>query len=149
MKIIQVLRTPKYLAIAVASSLIMFALYAYSQVLGAVANLDLWISIMPWYNKLLFSAFTVLFGVSTAFQIYLWRQPKSCSISTKGKGISVNSAGTFAVFLVAQCPACASIGAFFLPLSAILLIANFGWAINLAGIAMIIFMINYLGGFKR
>ncbi|MFY9300142.1 MAG: hypothetical protein WAO91_03000 [Candidatus Nitrosotenuis sp.] len=149
MEIIYMLRQPKYLALAVLSSLGMLALYAYSQVLGAVGNLDLWISVMPWYNKMLLSTFVVLFGMATAYQVYAWRQPKSCNLSVKGGTVGANSAGTFGVFLVSQCPACSSIAALFLPFSATLLIATYGWLINLAGIAIVLFTINYLGGFKK
>lgn len=149
MKIIRVLKEPKYLALAILSSLGMLALYAYSQVLGAVANLDLWISVMPWYNKILLPVFVVLFGMATAYQVHTWRQPKSCSLSAREGAIGANSAGTFGIFLVSQCPACSSIAALFLPFSATLLIATYGWLINLAGIAMVLFMINYLGGFKK
>ena len=138
-----------YLALAVLSSLGMLALYAYSQVLGAVGNLDLWLSVMPWYNKILLSAFVVLFGMATAYQVYVWRQPKSCNLSVKGGTVGANSAGTFGVFLVSQCPACSSIAALFLPFSATLLIATYGWLINLAGITIVLFTINYLGGFKK
>lgn len=149
MKIFDVLRTPKYLIIAAASSAGMLALYAYSQVLGAVGNLDLWLAVMPWYNKVLLSVFLGLFGMATAYQVYLWRQPKACSVYAKSGGIGASSAGTFGVFLVAQCPACASIAALFLPVSVGLFLGNFGWLITLSGIAMIIFTINYLGGFKK
>lgn len=149
MRILEVVRKPRYLLIAVASSAVMLALYAYSQVLGNVANLDLWITVMPWYNKMLLSAFVVLFGIATAYQIYLWRQPRSCSIGVKSGGVGASSAGTFGVFLVAQCPACASIAALFLPVSVTLFIGNFGWLITLVGIGMVVFTINYLGGFKK
>lgn len=127
----------------------MAAVYAYTQVLGILSNLELWVTVMPWYNQILFVTFAALFGVTTAYQIYAWRQPKVCSISKTGSSMGANSGATFAVFLVSQCPACASIGAFFLPASTVLMIGNFGWAINLAGIAMMLFMINYLGGFRR
>jgi len=140
---------PKYLLIAVASSVLMTAVYAYSQVLGIVQNLDIWLGVMPWYNAVLFSVFAAVFGASMSYQVYVWRNPKGCSISAKRGGIGANSAGTFAVFMVAQCPACVSIGALFLPLSAVLFVANFGWLINIIGIAMLLFTINYLGGFRR
>lgn len=149
MKIFSILREPRYLAVAVVSSIGMLTLYVYSQVLGAVNNLDLWITVMPWYNKILLSVFVILFGMAAAYQVYVWRQPKSCSISAKGGTVGVNSAGTFGVFLVSQCPACSSIAALFLPFSATLLIATYGWLINLAGIVMILFTVNYLGGFKK
>lgn len=140
---------PKYFLIAVASIVVMTALYAYSQVLGIVQNLDIWLGVMPWYNAVLFSAFAIIFGVATAYQVYVWKQPRACSISARRGGIGANSAGTFAVFMVAQCPACVSIGTLFLPFSAILFISNFGWLINIIGIAMLLFTINYLGGFKK
>lgn len=149
MKIVGVIKTPEYLAIAIGSSISMLALYAYSQVLGNVNNLDLWVAVMPWYNKVLISIFVALFGMVTAYQIYMWRQPRSCSISMKGNAMGASSAGTFGVFLVAQCPACASIAALFLPVSVGLFLGNFGWLITIVGIAMIVFTINYLGGFKR
>jgi hypothetical protein len=144
-----VLKNPKYLLIAILSSIGMALIYAYTQVLGVVSNLELWIMVMPWYNKLLFAIFSCLFGVVISFQLYLLGQPKACSLSKTGGSVGANSGATFAVFLVAQCPACASIGAFFLPVSAVILIGNFGWAINLVGIAMMLFMLRYLGGFRR
>jgi hypothetical protein len=106
-------------------------------------------AVMPWYNKVLLSAFIILFGAATAYQIHIWRQPKVCSMSAKSGGIGANSAGTFGVFLVSQCPACSSIAALFLPVSATLLISNFGWLINLAGIATVLLVLNYLGGFRK
>lgn len=149
MKILKILSMPRYLLIAVASIVVMTALYAYSQVLGIVQNLDIWLGVMPWYNAVLFSIFAVLFGAATSYQVYLWKHPKVCSISAREGGVGANSAGTFAVFLVAQCPACTSIGTLFLPFSAALFIAQFGWLINIIGIAMLLFTINYLGGFKK
>jgi hypothetical protein len=149
LKILKVLSTPRYFLIAVASIVLMTAIYAYSQVLGIVQNLDIWLKVMPWYNAVLFSIFAVLFGAGTAYQVYLWKQPRGCSISARSGSVGANSAGTFAVFLVAQCPACTSIGTLFLPFSAALFIAQFGWLINIVGIAMLLFTINYLGGFKK
>jgi hypothetical protein len=148
-KIAKVLMMPKYLLIAIIASIGMAAIYAYSQVLGVVENIDLWLKVMPWYNKILFSIFVTIFGASVAYQVYLWKQPKVCAINKVGRSASANSGATFGVFLVTQCPACASIGSLFLPLSAMLFIANFGWLINLIGIVVILFTINYLGGFKR
>ena len=148
MLVIDLLRNPRYLLIAIAASVGMSLVYAYTQVLGVVGNLELWITVMPWHNRILFAIFSALFGILTAFQLYLLRQPKVCSLPRAGGSVGANSGATFAVFLVSQCPACASIGALFLPASAILLIGNFGWAITLVGIALMLFMINYLGGFR-
>jgi len=55
----------------------------------------------------------------------------------------------FGLFFVAQCPACASLGVLFLPVSVIGVLTQFGWLINLLGIGLLLFAINYLGGFKK
>lgn len=149
MLVIDVLRNPRYLLIAIAASVGMSVIYAYTQVLGVVGNLELWITVMPWHNRILFAIFSALSGILTAFQLYLLGQPKVCSLPKAGGTVGANSGATFAVFLVSQCPACASIGALFLPASAILFLGNFGWAVNLIGIGMAVFMLNYLGGFRR
>lgn len=142
------LSVPKYLAVAVVASLGMAGIYIYTQVLGIVENLDLWFTVIPWYNAVLFAVFAALFGITLAFQVRVWTGPKSCSLGSKGS-VGVSSGGTFAVFLVAQCPACASIGALFLPLSAMAFLTSFSWLINLVGIGLLMFTINYLGGFRK
>ncbi|MBI4044724.1 MAG: hypothetical protein HY392_03370 [Candidatus Diapherotrites archaeon] len=48
-----------------------------------------------------------------------------------------------------RCPACASLGSLFLPISAISVITEFSRLINLASIGLLLFNINYLGGFKK
>jgi len=108
MKVLKVIKQPKYLAIAIVSIILMTSLYLYSQVLGNIHNLDIWFDIIPWYNALLFTIFAILFGVTLSYQIYVWKQPKVCKVSDKVKGVGTSSAPTFGIFLVAQCPACAS-----------------------------------------
>jgi len=149
MKVLKVIKQPKYLAIAIVSIILMTSLYLYSQVLGNIHNLDIWFDIIPWYNALLFTIFAILFGVTLSYQIYVWKQPKVCKVSDKVKGVGTSSAPTFGIFLVAQCPACASLGALFLPLSAVTFLTKFSWLINLLGIGLLLFTINYLGGFKK
>jgi len=149
MKIIQVMKQPKYILIALVSALIMTSVYIYSQVLGIVQNIDLWFEIIPWYNALLFTAFAVLFGIAFAFQVYIWRQPKVCGVSKKMTSTGASSGTTFGMFMVAQCPACASLGTLFLPVGVMGMLVQFSWLINLAGIGLLLFSINYLGGFKK
>ncbi|MBI4162890.1 MAG: hypothetical protein HY513_04350 [Candidatus Aenigmarchaeota archaeon] len=144
-KLIEVLKMPKYAAIAVISALLFTAVYIYSQVLGIIENIDLWLSVIPWYNALLFPMLVVLFGMAISFQIYMRSQPKVCS--TK-KTSSATSGAVAAGFFVAQCPACASLGTLLLPVSAIAALVQFGWAINLISVSLLLFTINYLGGFK-
>jgi hypothetical protein len=145
----KMLRIPKYLVLAVVSSLPMSIIYIYTQVLGIVQNIDLWLTVIPWYNAILFVIFTALFGVTLSFQIYTWQQPKVCSPNEKVKGMGTSSGATFGLFFVAQCPACASLGALFLPVSVMGVLTQFGWLINLLGIGLLLYTINYLGGFKK
>ncbi len=145
-KIIEALKIPKFLTIAVISSLIFTAVYIYSQVLGIVENIDLWLSVIPWYNAILFPILAVLFGMAVSFQIYMRSQPKVCNIK---KSTGATSGAVAAGFFVAQCPACASLGTLLLPVSAVTALVQFGWVINLVSISLILFTINYLGGFKN
>jgi len=146
---VKILRIPKYLALAIISSLAMSAIYIYTQVLGIIENIDLWFTVIPWYNAVLFTVFAALFGIALSFQVYNWRQPKVCPANTNVKGMGTSSGATFGLFFVAQCPACASLGALFLPVSVMGVLTQFGWLINLVGIGLLLFTINYLGGFKK
>ena len=149
MKIVEVLRIKKYLVLSVVSSIVMSLIYVYTQVLGNIHNIDLWLTIIPWYNAILFVTFSILFGITFAYQIYLWKQPKVCAIGTKAKGAGAGSIGTLSTFLVAQCPACASLGALFLPISVTVTLTKFSWLINLAPIGLLLFTLLYLGAFKK
>lgn len=148
-KLIEVLKMRVYLLIAVVSALAFTAVYIYTQVLGIVENVDIWLTVIPLHNAVLFAVFAALFGVTLSFQIYNWRQPKVCTVSDKAKSGSVSSGATFVGLLVAQCPACASLGALFLPVSAVTFFTQFSFVINLVSIGLLLFVINYLGGFKR
>ena len=149
MKIFNVLKKGRYLAIAVISTILLTGTYIYSQVLGIWQNIDLWFTVIPWYNALLFVIFTAMFGVTLSYQIYVWKQPKVCGIRQKIKGAGTSGVGTGALFLVAQCPACASLGALFLPFSVIGVFVKFSWLINLITIGLLLFTLRYLGAFKR
>jgi len=149
MRVLKVLRKSNYLILAIISSLAMSAIYIYTQVLGIIENIDLWFTVIPWYNAVLFVIFAALFGITLSFQVYNWRQPKVCPTSTKVKGMGASSGATFGLFFVAQCPACASLGVLFLPVSVMGVLTQFGWLINLLGIGLLLYTINYLGGFKK
>ena len=149
MKVLEVIKKPKYLALAIALALLMLILYVYTQLLGIIQNLDIWLSIIPWYNALLLIAFAALFGITFSFQIYTWKQPKTCAVNKKVKGAGTSSIGTIALFLVAQCPGCASLGLLLLPASAAIFVIQYSWLLNLVAIALLLFTINYLGGFKK
>src|SRR3989338_687482 len=148
MKIAEVLRIRKYLLIAVFSSLMFTSVYVYTQVLGILENLDLWFTVIPWYNAILFVIFASLFGVAFSFQVYSWKQPKVCKVN--GKSIGASSSATILGLFVAQCPACASLGAFLLPTSIFTAIfVKYSTVMNLIGIGLLLFTIHYLGGFRK
>ncbi len=145
MKILDVLRNPKYFLIALVSSLILSIIYIYSQVLGIWQNIDLWFKVIPWYNLILFLMFVLLFGITLTYQIYLWKQKRVCSI----KGVGTGSGATLTTFLIAQCPACASLSALFLPLSAVGFFTKYSVYINLFSIILLLFTLRYLGAFRK
>lgn len=149
MKLFEVLKKPKYLALAVISAIIVSVIYIYTQVLGNIHNVDVWFATIPFYNAVLFSVFAVLFGVTFSFQVFNWFAPKTCSLNKKAGSAGTSGIGTAGLFLVAQCPACASLGSLFLPISAISFITEFSWLINLFSIGLLLFTLNYLGAFKK
>ncbi len=144
-----VLRKPAYVLLAVLSGIFLLLVYAFTQVLGNPENLDIWLADMPWYNAVLTAVFIALFGLAFAFQIFLWRQPKTCSVQQKVAGAGTSGAGSIGFFLIAQCPACASLGSLFLPLSAVAFLTQYSWFFNLLTIGVLLFTLNYLGAFKK
>ena len=145
MRILDVLKNPKYILIAFISSILIAVIYIYSQVLGIVQNIDLWFKVIPLYNLIFFIIFVILFGLTLTYQIYLWKQKKTCSV----KGIGTGSGATITTFFIAQCPACASLGALFLPLSVISFFTKYSVYINLFSIILLLFTLRYLGAFRK
>lgn len=141
-----VLRTRKYAAIAVLSAAAFFAIYVYSQVLFIAENLDVWFASVPRANLVLSLLFAALFGATLSYQVYLRGQPKTCSLKKSG---SVFGTSTFIGMLVAQCPACASLGALFLPAGAFAFVSSNSTLINFVSIGLMLFALNYLGAFRK
>ena len=145
-KILHVMKIPYYFALAALLAGVFAIIYVYTQVLGIVHNVDIWFANIPLLNLFMFVAFSVLFGVTLSFQIYNWRQPKTCDLK---KSAGSTSAATAIGLLIAQCPACASLGTLFLPLSVLAFIGKYSILLDLISILILIFTINYLGGFKN
>ena len=53
MKLLKVVKKPKYFALAIASAILMLVVYVYMQLLGIIQNLDLWLRIIPPHNTVL------------------------------------------------------------------------------------------------
>lgn len=149
LKLLSVLKQPKYFLTAIFSSIAMLSIYIFTQLLGIIQNIGIWIATIPWYNAILLSIFTILFGITFAYQISLWFGAKTCPTNIKIKGTGASSIATIGAFFVAQCPACASLGALFLPISATVFLAQYSWALNILSISLILFTLNYLGAFKN
>ncbi|MEK6941241.1 MAG: hypothetical protein AABW85_00060 [archaeon] len=131
------------------SSILMLAVYVYTQLLGIIENLDVWIATITWLNGILLLIFITLFGVTFSYQVFLWRQPKTCSLNKKFSGAGASGIGTFGLFFVSQCPACASLGTLLLPISVAGFLSEFSWLLNLLSIGLLLFTLNYLGAFKK
>ncbi len=149
MKLLEVLKKHSYLALAVSSSIIFAIIYVYTQLLGIIENFGVWLATIPPENGFLFIVFSVLFGITLSFQVYNWGQPKTCALNKKVKGAGSSGIGIFAFFFVSQCPACASLGAIFLPLSVSVFLTQYSLLITLISIGLLLFTLNYLGAFRE
>lgn len=145
MKLSRVLKRPEYLGLALLISAAFFMIYAYIQTRGIAENFLFWLGTIPPANSAVFLLFAAVIGVSSSYQIYLFREPKACSLKGAGATSAVGIGGLF----VSACPACASFGLFVLPVNVLAFISGYGIYINLLGIALLLFMIRYLGGFEE
>ena len=142
-----VLGKPNYQLLAAVSATLMLVVYMLSQVLFVRENLDVWLANIPPVHGALLLVFVGVFGITFAYQVYLWRQPKMCSTSQKMGGGGVSGLGTIGIFFIAQCPACASLGAFFLPVATLSFIGQNTIWLNLLSIGLMVFTLHYLGAF--
>ena len=131
------------------SGFVFLLLYIYTQVLGIVENIPVWVATVPSLHALLLLVFAAVFGVTMAYQLFLWRSPKICSIETQAKGSTAGGAGTLGIFLIAQCPACASLGALFLPLSVLSFLSEYAVVLNLVSMGLLLYTLHYLGAFEK
>ncbi|MBI2675175.1 MAG: hypothetical protein HYX24_01855 [Candidatus Aenigmarchaeota archaeon] len=145
-KLAEVLRQRKHAAIAVLAALLFFSIYVYSQVLFIAENLDIWFAHVPITNLFLLLLFSIIFGAALSYQLYVWKLPKTCD-TRKSAGATGTSAmiGLF----IAQCPACASLGALFLPASAFAFFSPYSTILNLVSITLLLLTLNYLGAFQK
>lgn len=140
MRLIEMLKTPKYFALAVIATAIV--LVAEQFLSSGTAELSS--SVLP-------VAFAALFGATLAFQIYIRLTPSQCTCdnSKKLKGLEASSAGTLGMLVAAQCPACTYVGVMLLPVSAAGFLSQYNWIISLLSIGLLLFALNYLGAFKE
>jgi hypothetical protein len=149
LRLVRVLKKPLYAGLTILLAGGVLLVYIFTQVLGNMNNVDVWVANLVWWRGVLVGVFVLLFGITMSYQISLWTGPRTCSLEKKAKGTGASGLSTIGIFLVAQCPACASLGAFFLPLSAVTFLGQYAEWLNLASIGLMIFTLNYLGAFER
>ncbi|MEK6902609.1 MAG: hypothetical protein AABX02_03415 [archaeon] len=143
-----VLQQPFYAGIAILSAILFFLVYVYTQVLGNLENVPIWIANISPIHGVLLIIFVALFGITLAYQVFLYQRPKLCSREKRTQATGVHGIGTLGIFLVAQCPACASLGALFLPIGAITFYTQYAAWLNLLSIGLLVFTLHYLGAFQ-
>ncbi|MBI4014862.1 MAG: hypothetical protein HY365_02825 [Candidatus Aenigmarchaeota archaeon] len=144
MRIINVLSRGRYAFAAFAVSAVFFIAYAYIQSVGVAGDFIFWLGMVPPLNMATFLIFSAILGAVSSYQIYLLRQ-KTCNAPGAAVTSSVGIGGLF----ISACPACASLGLFILPAGVLTFISNYGIYMNAAGIALLLFVVRYLGGFER
>jgi hypothetical protein len=104
---------------------------------------------LEWYqkplNSVLYIIFSVLFGMFMTLYLYV---KKSCIECKASKPIKSGIAGTLLGFIIGVCPACFSFIAFLVPLSVSILLTTFAPIFMIVSIAIILYSIFKLGGFK-
>lgn len=140
---------PRYAMLSALLACGMIALYVYSQVLGNLANVDVWVANLSDERAVLVLMFSILFGVTLTYQLKLWTGPRTCTIKRQAKGTGASGLSTIGIFLVSQCPACASLGALFLPLSAVTFLGAYAEWITAGSIVLLLFTLHYLGALEH
>ncbi len=148
MRLMNVIQKPQYGLLAIISALIFLLVYVYTQVLGNLENVTVWAANVSPIHAVLLIIFVALFGITISYQVFLYKSPKLCSREKRTNATGVHSIGTLGIFLVAQCPACASLGALFLPIGAITFFTQYAVWLNLLSIGLLLFTLHYLGAFQ-
>jgi len=99
-------------------------------------------------NSILYIIFSMLFGIFILMYLYS-RRNKCIRCDLKPTHSTSGFVGSFLGFMLGVCPACFSFVGFLLPLSTSILLTTYTPFFTLLSIAIIIFSINKLGGFKK
>ena len=142
------LENKKYVFSSISLAIIIFFVYAYIQILGILENFFFWLNVTSPLYLVSLILFSILFGLTISFQVYV-KQNKICSIKEEAKGASTTGLGSIGFIFVSSCPACATLGLIFIPVSFVGVITQYSWLINLVSISLLLFTLNYLGAFKK
>ena len=96
-------------------------------------------------NSILYIIFSVLFGIFVTLYLY---HDKLCIDCKSNKATKSGIVGTLLGFIIGVCPACFSFIGFLVPLSASILLTTFAPIFITISIAIILYSIFKVGGFK-
>ncbi|MGI9011714.1 MAG: hypothetical protein ACR2F1_11085 [Nitrososphaeraceae archaeon] len=99
-------------------------------------------------NSILYIVFSILFGIFISMYLYSRNKCIKCDLKKTYHSTS-GFIGSFLGFMLGICPACFSFVGFLLPLSTSIFLTTYTPFFTLLSIAIIIFSINKLGGFKK
>lgn len=132
---------------ALLSSVGIFLLVPVIQSINTTLAFEIWYKTLldrP-LNSILYIAFSVMFGML----ISLYSYSKNKCIDCKKKGINVGFGGAALGFVLGICPACFSLIGVLLPLGGSIFLTRYAPIFTVLSIAIILFSIQKLGGFRR
>jgi len=108
-------------------------------------GLDTWMRTLfeLFPTNILYPPMAILIGSYAALYVYS-RKRETCKINP-----NAGASASFAGVLLGACPACIPALAFFLPLSATVTLGYFSWVFLVASIAILIFAIHRMEGFRK
>jgi membrane protease YdiL (CAAX protease family) len=134
-------------AIAAVAAAGIFFLLPLIQTVNTPLAFDIWfldLQQKPW-SSIPYIAFSVLFGMFIALYLYTRNKCLDCKPERARTGF----AGSIVGFMVGVCPACFSFIGVLLPLGPTLFLTSYSPVFTGVSIAIVLFSIYKLGGFKR
>ena len=120
-------------------------IYVYIPVFITPGNsLAFFLEITPWWAILLLLLLSILMGILTAMQFYIWRTMRKARAHEIGLGLgAVLSSFLSGIFSSATCAACISaLFSFFIPPVGILVLLSYRWWIIATGAILVLFSIR-------
>lgn len=136
-------------AIAVIAAAGMFFLLPVIQLINTPLAFDIWfldLQQKPW-SSIPYIAFSILFGMFIS--LYLFTRNKCIDCKPEKGGAKTGFAGSVIGFMVGVCPACFSFIGVLLPLGPTLFLTSYSPIFTGISIAIVLFSIYKLGGFKK
>ena len=151
MRILNALKYKKSLIVGIISTVVIFLILPIIQTAFLQNSIKSWILTLlkSPLNTSLYVIFSLLFGLLISLQVYNLQHPKLCKDCNTKKGVSTGYFGAFGGFLVGVCPACIGLLGIILPLGTSLTLTYYGWAFMLGAVAIMVFSLYSLGGFKK